>query len=69
MLSRYPDENAALNNVTLYYNLRGEFDKAEKNLLHAIELGDRSTFYIHLLAAYLGQKKFDDAEHFHRLNN
>ncbi|GMQ82215.1 MAG: hypothetical protein BMS9Abin05_1660 [Rhodothermia bacterium] len=62
ILENYPDDTPALNNVSLEYLVRGEFAKAERNLRHAIELSDRSVFYLNLLNSLSAQKKWDEAD-------
>ncbi|MCZ6704560.1 MAG: tetratricopeptide repeat protein, partial [Bacteroidetes bacterium] len=64
ILESYPDDTPALNNVSIEYNLRGEFAKAERNLRRAIELSDRNVFYFNLLNSLSAQKKWDEADEY-----
>lgn len=52
LLDKYPDELPALNNLGLLHNIRGEPEQAVPILLHALEIGDRPSFYDNLLDSY-----------------
>lgn len=60
-LAKYPNEATALNNVSIQYNIRGDFEKAVEYIERALKTRVGPTFYSHLFAAYLGQSKFVEA--------
>ncbi len=62
LLEQYPDELHALNNLALRHNVRGEYDKAETYLRHALEISNRMSFYDNLLDALSAQQRWDEVD-------
>ena len=64
LLEKYPDDTAALNNVSIEYNLMGDYEKAERLLRHAISLGDRYVYYTNLVNSLSSQQKWEEVDEF-----
>ncbi|NQV72465.1 protein kinase [bacterium] len=62
LLDRYPNNTAALNNVSLRYQIMGRFEDAERVLVKALELGNRSVYYQNYFATLTALKKWDKAK-------
>ncbi|TDI73571.1 MAG: serine/threonine protein kinase [Bacteroidetes bacterium] len=62
VLSKYPNEGAALNNVSITYNFRGQHALAEKHLRHALEIGNYTIYYNNQLYTLAAQEKTEAAD-------
>ena len=51
VLAKYPDEGAALNNVSIIYNYRGQHELAETRLRRALDIGIYTVYFNNQLAA------------------
>ncbi len=61
LIERYPDEGAALNNLSLWLNDTYRYAEAEQLARQALTTGDHWPFYANLIAAQMGQGLTDDA--------
>ena len=62
IIEQFPDETAALNNVSIDYLESGEFEKAESYAKRALEIGNRDVYFDKLIAALSGQKRWSEVD-------
>ena len=61
LIERYPDEEAALNNLSLELNNAGHYQEAEQLARRALETGVHWPFYANIIAAQVGQGNIEGA--------
>ncbi len=61
VLDRFPNETAALNNISIFLQTASRYEEAVGYLEHALELGNKTVYYINLFNSYIGLNRWDDA--------